>query len=252
MIITRGVKIYYRLADGLIFSGSPGINIMGCLPLKLWLSFAGDVDPASGLIVNVSLIKKAVAMRITDKPVHCHSITEILNWVYSALDGCFDCCKLVNASLEIDDHAFARTEGESDMLIITRKYELAAAHRLWNDQWDTEQNFKEFGKCANPNGHGHNYTLEVSVRCPVNNGCPGQSVPDKLDAIVKEFILEHFDHKNLCLDIPEMKNMVPTVENMSVVIWNILTSHITDITLHNIRIWETANTYADYNGKCMI
>ncbi|MBN2064903.1 MAG: 6-carboxytetrahydropterin synthase [Sedimentisphaerales bacterium] len=249
MTITRGVKIYYRIRDGKLLTSQSGDNILDCLTLKLWLSFAGTVDVNSGLIVNVSLIKRAVAQRLTDNEVYCHCITDILNWVYTALADCFSTCQLVNAVLEIDDHAFARSLKEPEMLTITRKYELAAAHRLWNDKWDAQKNYVEFGKCANPNGHGHNYTLEVTVRCPARNNCPTQTDMDKIDNVVKELVLESFDHKNLCLDIPEMQNMVPTVENMAVVIWDILKDKFSPLTLHNIRIWETANTYADYNGN---
>ncbi|MBN2843596.1 MAG: hypothetical protein JXM68_10925, partial [Sedimentisphaerales bacterium] len=108
MTITRGVKIYYRIRDGKLLTSQSGDNILDCLTLKLWLSFAGTVDVNSGLIVNVSLIKRAVAQRLTDNEVYCHCITDILNWVYTALADCFSTCQLVNAVLEIDDHAFAR------------------------------------------------------------------------------------------------------------------------------------------------
>ncbi len=248
MLITRAVKIYYRVSDGMLSCQCPTGELLSWLPVKLWLSFRGQVDPASGLIVNVSHIKREVKARLDGSDVFCSSVYDIIRWVYTALENCFDCCKLVNACLELDDLSFAVSAGSNNMLILTRKYELAAAHRLWNDSWDNDKNYREFGKCANPNGHGHNYTLEVSVACDMT----GDKIcidPTEVDQVVNDTVMEQFDHKNLCLDIPEMQGLVPTVENMSIVIWDILKDKFANAKLHNIRIWETCNTYADYSGQ---
>lgn len=246
MYITRAVKIYYRVSDGLLASRYPASEMLNWLPLKLWLSFEGSVNPESGLIVNVSHIKREVNTRLASAEVFCYSIVDILSWFVASLENCFECCSLAKVCLELDEMSFAVSNKRENMLIITRKYELAAAHRLWNDNWDSGRNYSEFGKCANPNGHGHNYLLEVALACDIANDRISID-PADIDQIVNEYVIEQFDHKNLCLDIPAMRGLVPTVENMSIVIWDILNDKFTDARLHNIRIWETGNTYADYS-----
>ena len=247
MHITRAVKIYYRTSDGHLYLNCHSGNLLEYIPIRLWLTFEGKIDSSSGLIVNVSHIKKMVKEHLEKNEVYCRSIYEILSWSGTSFINYFENCTLRKVSLEYDDHKFTVKTDDLDMLKITRKYELAAAHRLWNDQWESDKNYQEFGKCANPNGHGHNYTLEISVQCRVVN--PDDTVDVvRVDSIVNDCVIEKLDHKNLCLDIPEMKGMVPTVENMSVVVWNMLSSEFEQHELVNVRIWETQNTYADYSG----
>ena len=249
MIITRAVKVYYRVSDGrLSISNSEG-NLLNYIPIKLWLSFKGKVDHSSGLIVNVSHIKTMVRSHLAANEVYCKSIYDILVWASNSFKQYFDNCLLEQIVMDFDDHQFSINTGSIDMLIITRKYELAAAHRLWNDQWSQDKNYLEFGKCANPNGHGHNYTLEVSVKCSASHTDNAGYDVERIDQIINDNVIEKLDHKNLCLDIPEMLGMVPTVENMSVVVWDMLDGKFENGELTNIRIWETQNTYADYAGQ---
>ncbi len=249
MFITRAVKIYYRSSDGKISASRSGLNLLEYVPVKLWLSFEGRVNKSSGLIVNVSHIKKMVRAYLETHDVYCTSIYDILSWAGRSFVSIFDNCTLSKVKLEYDDNNYSVLTGSLNMITITRIYELAAAHRLWNDQWDSEKNFQEFGKCANPNGHGHNYTLEVSVRCDKDDINSYGLEVDQLDALVEMHVIDKLDHKNLCLDIPEMKGMVPTVENMVVVVWEMLEDKIINGKLSNLRIWETQNTYADYSGS---
>ena len=249
MLITRAVKIYYRASDGKLSSVYSGSNLLEYIPIRLWLSFNGQVNASSGLIVNVSHIKKMVRSYLANHEVYCSSVYDILAWACSSFINVFDNCSLSKVKLEYDDNNYSVDAGCINMLTITRIYELAAAHRLWNDEWGSEKNFQEFGKCANPNGHGHNYTVEVSIQCDNEAVNVNGLDVDQIDAVVDEFVIEKLDHKNLCLDIPEMKGMVPTVENMVVVVWGMLKGKFTHGELTNLRIWETQNTYADYNGS---
>lgn len=129
---------------------------------------------------------------------------------------------------------------------VYRKEHFNAAHRLNNPSWDEEKNKKVFGKCNNPNYHGHNYELDVKIT--------GEPVADTgfvidlkfLSDLVEENILEKLDHKNLNLDVPEFSKLNPTVENIAIVIYNILRSKIDDQLDLQIRLYETPRNFAEY------
>ncbi|MEY5043871.1 MAG: hypothetical protein RJA19_1098 [Bacteroidota bacterium] len=133
---------------------------------------------------------------------------------------------------------------------VTRRARFNAAHKLWNEAWTEEQNLEIFGKCANPNWHGHNFELHVTVK-----GAPrpetGYCINLKdLKRIIEEYIEEPVDHKNLNLDVPWMKGIQPSTENLIIAIWEQLQPPIEALgcTLSHIRLYETENNYADYYG----
>lgn len=135
------------------------------------------------------------------------------------------------------------------MVYVTRKAHFSAAHRLYNPKFTDEQNEAIFDKCNNPRGHGHNYTIEVTVA--------GEPDPDtgyvidlkKLADLIDEQILTKFDHKHLNYDVPELQGIIPTAENIALVSWDLLEPHIADGHLHKIRIAESDNNFAEYQGK---
>jgi 6-pyruvoyltetrahydropterin/6-carboxytetrahydropterin synthase len=132
---------------------------------------------------------------------------------------------------------------------VCRKAHFNAAHRLFNPQWDDERNAHVFGKCSNPNFHGHNYELIVKIRGEINP-LTGYVVDTKqLKELIEECIIEHLDHKNLNLEVEEFKELNPTVENISVVIWNILRSKIETFLELSIVLFETERNFAEYDGK---
>lgn len=101
---------------------------------------------------------------------------------------------------------------------LTRRYRFSASHRLFSDDLSEEQNRAIFGKCANPFGHGHDYVLHVSVRGPLDIDTGRVVDLDTLDALVKETILDPLEHSNLNVDVPEFRSLVPTTENLAVVV----------------------------------
>src|SRR5579883_799517 len=135
------------------------------------------------------------------------------------------------------------------MVYVTRKAHFSAAHRLYNPKFSEEKNEAVFDKCNNPRGHGHNYTIEVTVA--------GQPDPEtgyvidlkKLSAIIEEIILSKVDHKHLNFDVPEFTGIIPTAENIAVMFWRLLEPHITEGRLHKIRVAESDNNYAEYLGE---
>jgi 6-pyruvoyltetrahydropterin/6-carboxytetrahydropterin synthase len=132
---------------------------------------------------------------------------------------------------------------------VCRRTTFNAAHRLFNPEWSDEKNREVFGKCSNPNYHGHNYVLETWVEGDVNPET-GYVIDLKVlkDTINNE-ISERFDHRNLNLDCPEFANLKPSAENISIVIYNLLRPFIDEKFGLVIRLWETENNVVEYNGK---
>ncbi len=135
------------------------------------------------------------------------------------------------------------------MVYITRKAHFAAAHRLYNPAWSDEKNGQVFGKCNNPNGHGHNYNIEVTVagNPPADTGM----VIDlkKLAEIVDRELIEEVDHKHLNLDVDFLKGVIPTAENMAVAFWKVLESKIPNGKLYSIKLYESDNNLVEYRGE---
>lgn len=133
---------------------------------------------------------------------------------------------------------------------VTRRERFNAAHKLWNDNWDAETNKATFGKCANPNWHGHNYELHVTVKgVPAADTGYCMDLKDLKD-IINEHVVDHLDHKNLNLDVPFMKGKMASTEVLIIAIWEQLEGPIskTGCKLHGLRLYETENNYADYFG----
>nr|WP_294858969.1 6-carboxytetrahydropterin synthase [uncultured Fluviicola sp.] len=132
---------------------------------------------------------------------------------------------------------------------IFRVEQFNAAHRLFNPKWDDETNDRVFGKCNNPNFHGHNYKLEVELDGPINPDTGYVMDMKKLSDIMKQEILERFDHRNLNLDCPEFNNLIPSAENIALVCWNILRDKIPSGLKLKVRLWETPKNGVEYDGN---
>lgn len=129
---------------------------------------------------------------------------------------------------------------------IFRKESFNSAHRLFNPAWDDEKNTRVFGKCALPNYHGHNYDLIVKI-----TGKPDKKTGYVMDMkllsdLVKEQIIDRFDHKNLNLDTEEFKSKNPTAENIAIVIYDLLRPHIDKKNDLQIRLYETPRNFVEY------
>ena len=129
---------------------------------------------------------------------------------------------------------------------VSRKEHFNAAHRLFNPEWSDEQNAKIFGKCSNPNYHGHNYEVIVSL---VGEPDPKTGYVYDLKVLsdmIKENVLRKFDHKNLNLDTEYFKSLNPTAENIAVVIWRILRQKIDSNIDLKITLYETERNFVEY------
>ena len=132
---------------------------------------------------------------------------------------------------------------------VHRKAHFNAAHRLYRKDWSDEKNFEVFNKCSNPNFHGHNYDLIVSLTGEINKETGYVYDLGKLKDLIKIEIEDAFDHKNLNLEVPEFKNLNPTAENIVVVIYNKLRKNIPLELELEITLYETPRNFVTYSGK---
>jgi 6-pyruvoyltetrahydropterin/6-carboxytetrahydropterin synthase len=129
-----------------------------------------------------------------------------------------------------------------------RRYMFSASHRLQSDELTAEQNRATYGKCNNPHGHGHNYTVEVMVGGLVSDETGMVVNLTDLDSVVQTRVLDRFDHTNLNLD-PIFANQVPTTENLTIAIYDLLNGAVTPAKLGQVRVEETENNFFEYSGK---
>ncbi|MBG16558.1 MAG: 6-pyruvoyl tetrahydrobiopterin synthase [Crocinitomicaceae bacterium] len=131
-------------------------------------------------------------------------------------------------------------------ITVIRKEHFNAAHRLHNPNWSDEKNTKIFGKCNNPNFHGHNYDLDVMVSGLIDPET-GYLIDMKLlSNLIKSEVLDYMDHKNLNLDVSEFKNLNPTAENIAIVIYNRIDAKLPDNLNLKIRLYETQRNIVEY------
>lgn len=135
------------------------------------------------------------------------------------------------------------------MIFLTRKAEFSAAHFYWIDAWSEQDNVQAFGKCANRNGHGHNYTLEVTVAGEVDSVTGFVVDLKELKEVLEREVVSVYDHRHLNFEVPEFKKMLPTTENIAIAIWQRLDGKIPNARLHRVRVYEMQDLFADYYGE---
>jgi len=229
----------------------------------LEVTVAGAVDPATGMVVNLYDLKTVLERVLVefdhknlqaDTPYFTGRIPTTENLAVVLWDRIAE--QLQGAQLvalrlfEEEDLSVdyqGRRVGNTQEVQLTRRYRFAAAHRLHTEALSETENRRVFGKCNNPNGHGHNYTLEVTLR--------GEIVPetgmvtdlDRLDRTVAERILQRFDHQHLNFD-EAFAGKTTTGENLAILIWDILEKAVPSGTLHKIGLVETRDNYFEYAG----
>ncbi len=136
------------------------------------------------------------------------------------------------------------------MIYITRRETFNAAHRLFKPEWDDEKNLQVFGKCSNPNWHGHNYVLFVTLKGEVDSETGFLINLKKLSQIIRSRVTEKLDHRNMNLEVDFMKGIIPSTENLAIAIWKQLEQPVSDLgaQLHCVKISETENNFAEYYG----
>ncbi len=132
----------------------------------------------------------------------------------------------------------------------TRRVHFSSAHRLYRPEWSDDRNAEVFGNCSNPNWHGHNYELYVTIE--------GEPDPETgfvmdfrvLKSLVESRVIQDLDHQNVNLDVPWMAGLIPSAENMVVAIWSRLTDSLpNEVKLSKLTLWETPRSYVEYTGE---
>ncbi len=137
------------------------------------------------------------------------------------------------------------------MIYLTRRERFSAAHRMYRPDWPDDRNLEVFGKCSNPNWHGHNYVLYVTVRGDISEEEGFVMNLNILKKIIQDRIIKKIDHKNINLEVGFMKGKIATTENLSVAIWNELKPFVEKdgVYLHCVKIEETENNSIEYYGQ---
>ena len=226
---------------------------------ELSVEVTGPVDPATGFVINVSKIDRnvrevavpAFAERIKQnfqaaKHTGLSEIAELLRLTSDRLTDKFGTAQLSELSLKLNPfRKIVVNSKDLNMVYFSEKFEFAAMHKLWNEDFTEQHNMEVFGKCANPTGHGHNYIVEVMLQMPPNRN--DFSIGDFEKIVADEFI-KLVDHKNLNADVDPFGKTNPTVENIVSLAWNQLIGKFGKAKLHRITIWETDRTYCSYEG----
>jgi len=137
------------------------------------------------------------------------------------------------------------------MIYITRKEHFNAAHKLFRAEWSNEKNTEVFGKCSNPNWHGHNYDLFVTVKGEINPETGFLVDLKLLSKIIKEKVIEKLDHRNINLEVDFMQGKMASTEVLAIGIWNEIANEINELgcKLHSIKLFETENNFVEYFGN---
>jgi len=226
--------------------------------LALFVEIEGEVDPATGFVVNVVDIDRAVGRHVVPvfsdgigaayrrgREVSLGHVVALLRSSWGRLLGVFGSSKVTRLSLALNPNRRIAIDSEDGSMVeFSEKFEFAAMHKLWNESFTAEQNFGVFGKCANPTGHGHNYVLEVTIACDSTEGFR----TGDFERVVSERFVNLVDHRNLNVDVPEFGGVIPTVENIASVAWKRLEGCFGKARLVRASVWETDKTYASYSG----
>jgi 6-pyruvoyltetrahydropterin/6-carboxytetrahydropterin synthase len=229
------------------FAGSPAIHGMDPF-VTVRVTVHGEPDPASGYLINIKQIDQAVRRdglpllrkRPADIAALARQLFDRLRLLWPSLEECaIGLSPYTSYSVQAREHPMVR---------FNHKFEFSAAHRLHNPELSDQANADLFGKCNNPNGHGHNYELQVSLRGE-GSASAGRLIPvRKLEEIVSAQVIQRFDHKFLNLDTPEFRRLNPTVENIARTIHGLLKKPLADAgaDLASVTVWETPKTWCEF------
>ena len=239
------------------FGGYPSLAGLGHW-FALQVTVAGELDPATSYLLNIKDIDTAVRARVV--PLVAGHVARrtfggggrVVREVFDTLRDAWpaavalDCVTLALTPLM----SLSIRASEHPMVRLSQSFEFSASHRLHNPALGDEENRRSFGKCNNPHGHGHNYQLQVTLA-----GDPDPrtglivDVP-AFERVVDEAVIQRVDHKNLNVELPEFRDLIPSVENIAKVIYRLLKpkfeTHGSRARLASVTVWETPKTWCEY------
>lgn len=225
------------------------------------VTVTGEVDPATGMVVNIKRIDDVLKERIVgpfdqrslnDEVPHfadrSTSLENLLAYIEVLLLGHLPhAARLTHLRLEETPLLWAEQNVLDGTMTLTRVYEFAASHRLHSEVLSDEENLRLYGKCNNPQGHGHNYVLEVTVEGELDPTTGFLCNLEDLDCTVEQSVVNRYDHKNLNGDLPEFRNRPTTSEVVATEIFERLNGKV-PAKLHRVRLWETARNAFEVTG----
>ena len=231
------------------YAGYPTLTGFGQF-LTLQVTLTGELDPAAGYLRNIKDVDQAVRARVI--PQLASKRTSLFAqppMILDELQRALAPTTVEQVRLMLSPFlSVSTTQSEKPMVRLSQKFEFSASHRLHSPALSDEENRKCFGKCNNPNGHGHNYELQVTL-----SGAPDRSgvlidVP-AFERIVGETVVNRFDHKNLNVETSEFKELIPSVENIAMVIYRLLRPRFESprARLASVTVWETPKTWCEYS-----
>lgn len=231
------------------------------------VTVAGEIDAATGMVVNITdvdrVLKKKVTGPLADKHLtyevphfaeHPPTTENIAIYIADQFQAHFEDPRATLTQVVVWEtptlSATVEREGETDLVLLTRTLDFAAAHRLHAPTLSDAENLEIFGKCNNPRGHGHNYGVEVTVTGEVDP-TTGMIVDlVALDKVLNREIMQRFDHKHLNDDTEDFAQLNPTSENLTKVIWDHLEGKIpAPARLYRVVVRETDRNYFEYSGE---
>lgn len=219
----------------------------------LEVTTVGEINPTDGMVVNIKVIddvlqasvvkpfdQKSINDEVAGFADRAPSLENLLMYFSTLLTEVLPAeAKLDSLRLEETPLLYGEWCAKDNLVTLTRTYEFAASHRLHSAQLTPERNIELFGKCNNPNGHGHNYILEVTVSGEIDSTTGMMVDLGALDSAVHQYVVDRYDHKNLSLDLPEFAGKNPTSEVVALQIFDALLP-VVPAKLERVRLWETA------------
>ena len=234
------------------YAGFPSLRGLGCF-FTVRVTVGGELQRKSNYLLNIKEV---------DRRVRELGVALLTRWVregrtsggraaadlFEVIARGWDGVNVVALRLGVSPFLSWQVLAEEFPVVrLSQKFEFSATHRLHNPALGDEENRKTYGKCNNPHGHGHNYEVQVTVAGPPGAGGVVWDVTD-LERVVAETVIDRFDHKNLNVEVPEFRELIPSVENISMVIYRLLKPKLSrgDVLLAGVTVWETPKTWCEY------
>lgn len=225
--------------------------------LVLRCEIEGEVDQSTGYLCNIKvvdeLLRSIVTRRLIPKFDGSQSAESMIRTVFRELVAQWEhATNIVAVSLALSPFQSYSIVCEDDMhpsaIQLTQQFEFSAAHRLHCNELSDEENRELFGKCNNPNGHGHNYVVEVTISREIDSDRGQVIAMHEFESTVKRLIVDRLDHQHLNEDVEHFKNLNPSVENIGIAIYQWLEGQFGSAELEKIKVFETPKTWAEYSG----
>lgn len=240
-------------------AGAPPLRGVGQF-FSLEITLQGELDPASSYLRNIKEIDQAARRLAVPLVADCVApafrggrcdLPRLMPTLFDRLQPAWPGATLEAIRLNLSPFlSLGAQRMEHSMSVrLSQRFEFSASHRLCNPKLSDEENRGIYGKCSNPHGHGHNYEVEVTLAGPADAVNGVLVKPAEFERVVMQMVIDRFDHKNLNVEVAEFENLIPSVENISRVIYRLLRPRFDAmaVSLAAVKVWETPKTWCEYS-----